>query len=201
MKFQLFSTLALCVAATFAAPAIAHDVVYVAQLSGLAESPPNGSAGTGKSWVTVDDHDFTIRVQASFSGLSGNVGAGHIHCCTALAGSGTAGVATPVPSFPGFPSGVTSGSYDMTFDMTQTGSWNPGFIAANGGTTSNAFSALATGLQDGKAYLNIHTDLFPGGEIRGFYALAPVPEPETYALMLGGLGLLGWATRRRRPAA
>jgi hypothetical protein len=26
---------------------------------------------------------------------------------------------------------------------------------------------------------------------------APVPEPETYALMLAGLGLVGWATRRR----
>lgn len=28
-------------------------------------------------------------------------------------------------------------------------------------------------------------------------AIAPVPEPETYALMLGGLALVGWATRRR----
>ena len=28
-------------------------------------------------------------------------------------------------------------------------------------------------------------------------ALAPVPEPETYAMMLGGLGLLAVAARRR----
>jgi hypothetical protein len=28
-------------------------------------------------------------------------------------------------------------------------------------------------------------------------AIAPVPEPETYALMLGGLALIGWATRGR----
>jgi hypothetical protein len=27
---------------------------------------------------------------------------------------------------------------------------------------------------------------------------APAPEPETYALMLAGLGLVGWAARRRR---
>jgi len=28
-----------------------------------------------------------------------------------------------------------------------------------------------------------------------------VPEPETYALMLSGLGVLGWAARRRKAAA
>lgn len=31
-------------------------------------------------------------------------------------------------------------------------------------------------------------------------ALAPVPEPETYAMMLAGLGLVGWAGRRRKQA-
>jgi hypothetical protein len=31
------------------------------------------------------------------------------------------------------------------------------------------------------------------------YSLAPVPEPETYALMLAGLGLIGFMARRRRP--
>ena len=30
---------------------------------------------------------------------------------------------------------------------------------------------------------------------------APVPEPETYALMLAGMGVVGWAARRRRAAA
>jgi PEP-CTERM motif len=29
-------------------------------------------------------------------------------------------------------------------------------------------------------------------------AVAPVPEPETYALMLAGLGAMGWTMRRRR---
>jgi hypothetical protein len=29
---------------------------------------------------------------------------------------------------------------------------------------------------------------------------APVPEPSSYALLLGGLGLLGWAARRRQGA-
>lgn len=29
------------------------------------------------------------------------------------------------------------------------------------------------------------------------FTITPVPEPETYALMLAGLGLVGWAARRR----
>ncbi len=30
---------------------------------------------------------------------------------------------------------------------------------------------------------------------------SPVPEPETYALMLAGLGVVGWAARRRKQGA
>jgi hypothetical protein len=30
---------------------------------------------------------------------------------------------------------------------------------------------------------------------------APIPEPSTYALMFGGLGLMGWVARRRRSAS
>ena len=32
------------------------------------------------------------------------------------------------------------------------------------------------------------------------FALAPVPEPETYAFMLSGLLTLGWVARRKRRA-
>jgi len=53
-------------------------------------------------------------------------------------------------------------------------------------------------------YVNLHNALFPGGAIRGQLeyvgtALPPVPEPATTALMLAGLGVVGWVgTRRRR---
>ena len=51
----------------------------------------------------------------------------------------------------------------------------------------------------GNAYFNLHTSFDPAGEIRGqMIAVTPVPEPRTYALMLAGLGLVGWGASRRR---
>jgi hypothetical protein len=50
--------------------------------------------------------------------------------------------------------------------------------------------------------VNVHTAANPAGEIRGqlmrVQAVTAVPEPESYALLLAGLGVLAWAQRRRR---
>src|SRR5688572_22118433 len=96
------------------------------------------------------------------------VTASHIHAATAVPGVGTAGVATTVPTFTGFPSGVTAGDYDRVFDMTLASSYNPAYITANGGTPASAFAALKTALNNGTSYFNIHTTAFMPGEIRGF---------------------------------
>lgn len=174
----------------------AAPITYTATLSPLAENPPvAGSSGTGTATVTLDTAAHSLRVQATFSGLTGLTTAAHIHCCTPP--TGNAPVATQVPFFVGFPLGVTSGSYDMLFDTTMTSSWNPTFITNNGGTPLTAEAALASALAAGLAYFNIHTTFAPGGEIRG--NLAVVPEPASLGLL--GAGLLGlaaarWRTRR-----
>lgn len=196
---SVIGRLAAAVILAVAIPSFAHTQVYTATLSGPAEAPPNSSPGIGSATVTVDYDLLTMRVQTSFSGLLGNVSVAHIHCCTAAALTGTVGVATPTPSFPGFPSGVTAGSYDRTFDLTLASSYNPAFVTANGGTVSGALNTLGLGLDAGKAYFNVHSSLYPGGEIRGF--LQPVPEAETYLMMLVGLGVVGVAVRRRAYAA
>ena len=110
-----------------------------------------------------------------------------------------AGVATQTPFFVGFPIGVTNGTYDNTFDMTLTGSFSASFLAANGGTADSAFAALIAGLNAGNAYLNVHTTMFPGGEIRG--QLAAVPEASTWMLLIAGFGAMGIALRRRKRLA
>jgi hypothetical protein len=185
--------LAAAAALASTAPAVAHESVYAGPLLGSSENPANASPGTGFATVTFDFDLVTMHVETSFSGLLGNVTASHIHCCTPPGSN--VGVATVLPTFTGFPLGVTSGTYDHTFDMSLAASYNPAFITGHGGTVATAFNALVAGLDAGDAYLNVHTSLFPGGEIRAI--LVPVPEPESYALMLAGLVATGAAVRRR----
>jgi hypothetical protein len=173
--------------------ASAAPITFVANLNGPSESPPQNSNGTGFAQVVIDTVTNTMRVDVTFSGLNAGTTASHIHCCTTIPFSGTAGVATTTPTFPNFPLGVTSGSYDQTFDMTLASSYNPAFITAQG-SISAAETALFNGMMSGNDYLNIHTTFAPGGEIRGF--LRPVPEPLSATLL--GLGLVGAAFMRRR---
>ncbi|MBX3389183.1 MAG: CHRD domain-containing protein [Phycisphaeraceae bacterium] len=166
---------------------------YEAFLDGPSESPPNASPGTGFATFDFDTVLHTMKMHVEFTGLIGTTTASHIHAPTAVPFSGTAGVATTTPTFAGFPLGVTSGIYDITLDLTLASSWNPAYITANGGTTAGAESAFMASIAAGKAYLNIHTASFPGGEIRGFLR---VPSPS--ALGLAGIGGLVMAARRRR---
>jgi hypothetical protein len=133
----------------------------------------------------------------------------HKHCCLAspfLTGSNVA-VGTTIPSFPGFPLGVTFGTYDHTFDLTANSTYNLANMPP--GNTGNPFLGLSAATAEpvfvaallaGETYLNIHTSMFPTGEIRAF--LNPVPLPAAlplFATGLGALGLLGW--RRKKKAA
>jgi len=189
----------LCVASLSVVPAADASVIhFTALLSGANESPTNSSQGTGVAFVDIDTLLNTMVVSATFSGLTGNTTVSHIHCCTTIPDAGTANVATTTPSFPGFPLGVTSGTYLRTFDLTLASSYNPAFVTASGGTVAAAEAALLAGMVGERTYFNIHTSVFPAGEIRGF--LRAVPEPWTLGL-IGAGGIGAWLGRRRRVPA
>jgi hypothetical protein len=192
---------ALLLVAGSAVASHAHTTIFTAHLTGLAESPSNASPATGTAFVTMDMDLITMRVQINFTGLTGTTTAAHIHAPTAVPLAGTAGVATQTPNFDAFPLGVTSGTYDHTFDLTQADAYNPDFITSSGGMVFQALNALHFAMEDGKAYLNIHTTAFPGGEIRGFLVETPsVSAPEPTSSVLMGLGATAFfVVRRRRP--
>lgn len=157
-----------------------------------------GATGSGDVTVTYDDVARTLAISATFSGLSGTTTVAHIHCCTGTPGTGTIGVAVTPGTLPLFPAGVSNGAYSTTLDLTQAGTYTGGFLTAGGGTPAGAEAALLAGMLAGRAYFNVHSSTFGGGEIRGF--LQQVPEPASLVL-LGLAGVAGAWRRRRGQAA
>jgi hypothetical protein len=173
--------LAVCVAIGAATPAISAPVYYDVVLNGPSEQPPNASPGTGTAQVVIDAVAHTLYINLTFGGLLGNTSACHIHAPTLVAFAGTASVATTTPSFAGFPNGVTAGNFVTNLNTLAAGTYNPSYVTANGGTPASAETALFAAIAAGKAYLNVHSSSFPGGEIRGFLRYSPVAtEPSTW---------------------
>jgi hypothetical protein len=196
MKRSIFP-LALAAAMLFAAPLASASLIHFHfDLSPANEVPPTASTGTGVVDLDLDTILDTLSGHIVFSGLTTNTTAAHIHCCLAspfLTGVNV-GVATVVPAFPNFPLGVTSGTDNFVLDLSSATAYNPAFVTMQG-SLANAETAFINGLIAGETYLNIHTAMFPGGEIRGF---VKIPEPMTASLLALGLAAAGFVSRRAR---
>ena len=132
-----------------------------AQLIGYEEVPAISTEGGGsfRAWLT--DDAFTFKL--TYDGLSSHVQQSHIHfgqkrvnggiavfLCSNL-GNGPAGTAT-CPE-----------SGEVTGTITAAQVIGP----AGQGITAGQFDEVLEAIRAGVAYVNVHTDTFPGGEIRG----------------------------------
>ena len=164
---------------------------FNAGLTGAAEVPPNPSTATGVMTLFYDDNKSALTTDDSYSfalavfGLSGSITGAHIHAPAPVGVNGP--VVVPLNAAP--------------FTIFQSG----GTVLIGGSNRAPPSASFLSQLQAGLAYTNIHTAIYPGGEIRGQLfqvadPVATVPEPSTYALMAAGLAAIGLLGRRRSKA-
>src|SRR5512142_2841278 len=144
LRYGLLTAALLLTSGTGASAAF---IPLTATLTGSQETPPNSSTGSGAAAFILDDVNRPLVSAVTFENLTsptlldGLGTSAHIH----LAPPGQPGpIIHPSPTAP---IGVTSGAF--------TDIWT--------GLTVGTIAAL----EAGDTYINIHTEAFPSGEIRG----------------------------------
>jgi hypothetical protein len=149
--------LAACGSSKTTAPA---KITYTATLTGANERPtPVTSSATGTWTGVLDPQTNTLTYTLTFSGLSANSTASHIHAQGDV--NTAAGV---VLNFQNFAGGTT------LFSPGTTSGGAAGVVNMSGGTVTG-FSitgdSLRKAMDAGMAYVNVHSTAHTGGEIRG----------------------------------
>jgi hypothetical protein len=140
-----------------------------ATMSGYQEVPSVSSGGTADFMADVSQDGSSIAWQLTYSGLEGDVQQSHIHfgqrsvnggisvfLCTNL-GNGPA--ETQVCPQAGTISGTITAA-DVSPNIPAT------LAARNQGINTGEYGELVRAIGAGKAYANLHTTTWPGGEIR-----------------------------------
>jgi hypothetical protein len=86
----------------------------------------------------------------------------------------------------------------IDFAETFTGVGNAGFVFALDAAQATAAQALAFGANFGDNLVGLYANLSDATGGPETFFVASIPEPQTYALMLAGLGVVGFMAARRR---
>jgi hypothetical protein len=171
MRRGLLFALPFAALLVFTHPVRAASILFDISLDGFQEAPPVPTPGFGTGTLTLDDATGDYTISGSFSGLIGTSTLAHIHGPAAI----------------GVPAGVVVG---LTIDIGVT----TGTFSGAGTFTAPQMASLLAELY----YVNIHSTVVPGGEIRGQILISAVPEPGSLTLL--ALGLVGMTcAARQRP--
>ena len=138
-----------------AAPASAQQYTLTATLSGAGETPAPGinTGAFGSATVVVDMTARTVTYTVTVFNLPSGVTASHIH-------AGAAGTAGPVVVNFAPP---TTASNDFSF----TGVVPDTAFALNPAVGIRSADDMFQAILGGNSYVNVHSTVNPGGEIRG----------------------------------
>lgn len=127
------------------------------------------TAASGKFVATIDEQNDTITYKLSYKDLEGAVTQAHIHfgqrhtpggivvwLCQTMGTPAPAAVAALTPLCPE-PGGTVEGTITPAQVLAQTAQ----------GIAAGEFDELVRAIRAGATYANVHSTLFPPGEIRG----------------------------------
>ncbi len=152
----------VCFALAFASVSQAETTRFKGDLNGSTQVPPSQTAGTGTVTAIYDSDTKRLSWAGSYSGLSGAATAAHIHG-PAPAGTNARLVFWISDNINQCSQGECKSSSD-----TKTQPLNSPFQGSATLTEPQAADLIA-----GMYYVNVHTDAYPRGEIRGQLVKAP----------------------------
>jgi hypothetical protein len=134
-------------------------------MTGYLEAPPVSSVAAGNFDAKIDDENDEIHYTLSYEGLEAPVAQAHIHFGQRSVSAGISAwlcegtVASPSASTPACPGqgGTVSGTITPLEVIGPAGQ----------GIAPGEFEELVAAIRAGRAYANVHSAKFPGGEIRG----------------------------------
>jgi len=134
------------------------------ELTGRQEVPAVSTAATGELRATIFNDDSALTYELSYAGLEGTVTQAHIHLGQHSVNGGIAVWLCSNLASPPTPAGVQACPLAGTITGTITAADVVG--PAGQGVAPGQFAELLAALRDGLTYVNVHTTLVPGGEIR-----------------------------------
>jgi hypothetical protein len=138
------------------------ETTYRARLSGFGEVPPKLVDGQGRFTGTLSADRTSISWTVSWTGLTGPAQAAHIHFGQTQVNGAVVVFVCGGGGRPACPDGPGHSG-------TVTGTWTAADILSvpSQNVAAGDFSGFLRILNAKLGYANVHTTLFPGGEIRG----------------------------------